>query len=157
AKAFTYQVPRDGEYWFAMVTIDKQGKAYPSDLRAEPPGLVVVIDTVVPQMELTNLGATPDGQLVQFDVRDQNIDIARTRFDFQGGDRVFRPLEPITGRPNVFCIPAQAVCTGIVRGTAEDLAGNQATREIHIDQMATLKAPPVQQANNPPTLPAPPV
>jgi hypothetical protein len=140
AKAFTFQVPRDGEYFFTMVTIDKQGRGYPNDLRNEPPGLVVVIDTQAPHIELTNLGKSPGGQFIQCDVRDANLDIARTRFYYQGGDRVFRALEPVAGRPDVYCIPPQAVCTGIVRAVAEDLAGNQVQRELHLHQMATVKA-----------------
>jgi hypothetical protein len=155
AKAFTFQVPCDGEYSFTMVTIDKQGRGYPTDLRNEPPGLVVVIDTQPPQIELTNLGQAPEGQLIRCDVRDANLDIARTKFLFQGGDRVFRALEPVTGRPNVYCIPTQAVCTGIVRTTAEDLAGNQALREVHLNQIATLKgsrANPQQQAFTVPSI-----
>jgi hypothetical protein len=140
AEAHIFQVPRDGEYWFTMVTMDKQGRGYPSDLRDEPPGLVVHIDTQAPQIELTNLGQTPEGQLIQCEVRDPNLDNARTKFQYQGGDRVFRMLEPVVGRPNVFCIPVQAVCTGLVRATAEDLAGNQALREVHVSQIAGPKA-----------------
>jgi hypothetical protein len=154
-KAFTFQVPRDGEYSFTMVTIDKQGRGYPTDLRNEPPGLVVVIDTQPPQIELTNLGQAPEGQLIRCDVRDANLDIARTKFLFQGGDRVFRALEPVAGRPDVYCIPTQAVCTGIIRATAEDLAGNQTLREVHLNQIATLKgssANPPQQIVALPTI-----
>jgi hypothetical protein len=150
AKAFTFQVQRDGEYWFTMVTVDKQGRGYPSDLKNEPPGLVVMIDTTPPQIDLTNLGSTPEGQLIQCEVRDANLDIARTKFFYQGGDKVFRTLEQVAGRPNVFCIPSQAVCTGLVRAVAEDLAGNQALREVHLSQMAGMKTPvttpPQQQA-----------
>lgn len=137
AKAFTYQVPKDGEYWFAMVTVDKQGRGYPSDLRNEPPGLIVVIDTQMPEIELTNLGNTPEGQLVQCEVRDANLDNAGMRFFYQGGDKVFRVVDPVPGRPGVFCIPNQAVFTGVVRATADDLAGNQALREVSLSQLTT--------------------
>jgi hypothetical protein len=152
-KAFTFQVPRDGEYLFTMVTMDKQGRGYPTDLRNEPPGLVVVIDTQPPQIELMNLGRAPEGQLIRCDVRDANLDIARTKFLFQGGDRVFRALEPVAGRPDVYCIPAQAVCTGIVRAMAEDLAGNQTLREVHLNQIATLKGSPANPPQQALTLP----
>jgi hypothetical protein len=142
ARAFTYQATRDGEYWFTMVTVDKQGRAYPADLRNEPPGLVVVIDTQAPHVELINLGQAPEGQLIQFGVRDANLDNARTRFHYQGGDRTFRALDPVPGRPGVYCIPSQAVSTGIIRVAAEDLAGNQTMREIHLNDVPTLKTAP---------------
>jgi hypothetical protein len=138
---FRFQAATDGEYWFAMVTIDKQGRRFPVDLQNERPGLIVVIDTQRPVVDMVNLGAGPDGQLVQCSVQDANLDNGRVRFFFQGGDRIFRTLDSIQGRPGVFCIPAQAVTTGVVRLVAEDLAGNQTVREQHISHMATLSNP----------------
>ena len=136
-KAFTIQLPRDGEYAFVMVTVNKQGKRDPEDLRNEPPGLVVVIDTQAPQIELTNLGQVPEGQLIQFDVKDANLDNGRTRFAYQGGDRVFRNIEPVPGKSNWFLIPAQAVFTGLMRASAEDLAGNTTVMEEHLSKLKT--------------------
>lgn len=165
AKAFTFQVPQDGEYWFAMVTVDKQGRSFPSDLRNEPPGLVVVIDTQPPTLELISAGQSPAGQLIQLEVRDTNLNNARTQLHYQGGDGVFRGLEPVPGRPGVFCLPAQAVSTGLIRASAEDLAGNQNMREAQASQLPTAKAaaaapnvggqlPLVEPKNAPPKLPA---
>ena len=144
-KAFTIQVPRDGEYWFTMVTVDKMGRSFPSDLRNEPAGLSVVIDTQAPQIEMTNLGVFPEGQLIQCDVQDSNLDNAQTRFFFQGGDGVFRAAEAVPGRGNVFCIPAQAVSSGVVRVTAQDLAKNQAQREMRVSEMPSRNQPTNQQ------------
>lgn len=143
SKGFMFQVPKDGEYWFAMVTLDKQGRSYPPDIRNESPGLIVVIDTQKPVIELTNLGTPPEGQLIQCKVQDTHLDNARTRFYYQGGDRVFRVLDPVAGRPGVYCIPTQAVFTGLVRVMAEDLAGNQAQVEIHMNQVPAAKPEPV--------------
>jgi hypothetical protein len=139
-KAFTIQLPRDGEYAFTMVTVNKKGQRDPEDLRNEPAGLVVVIDTQAPQIELANLGQIPEGQLIQFDARDANLDNGRVRFAFQGGDRVFRPLEPLPGRSNVYCIPAQAVFTGLIRVSAEDLAGNATVMEEHLSKIPARSA-----------------
>jgi hypothetical protein len=141
--AFTIQVPRDGEYWFTMVTVDKQGHSFPSDLRNEPPGLSVVIDTQPPQVEFLNLGSTPEGLLIQCDVSDSNLDSTQTRFFFQGGDGNYRPIDALPGRGNVFCVPTQAVFTGFVRVMAQDLAKNQTQREIHVDKMTARSAGPV--------------
>ncbi|MBI1830115.1 MAG: hypothetical protein HYR84_01535 [Planctomycetes bacterium] len=141
ARAFTFQAPRDGEYWFAMVTVDKQGRAFPNDLRNEPAGLVVVIDTQAPQIELTNLGPSAEGHLIQCDVRDSHLDPLQTRFFYQAGDKVFRPVDMVPGRPGIYCIPTQAVFTGVVRVTAEDLARNPAQVEMHVNQMQAFKAP----------------
>jgi hypothetical protein len=158
-RVFRFQAPRDGEFWFTMMTVDKQGRLFPPNLQNERPGLIVVIDTQKPAVEMINLGQAADGQLIQCDVQDANLDNARVRFYFQSGDKVFRPLEPMAGRGNVFCIPQQAVTTGVVRLVAEDLAGNQTLREEHLNHMATRKAPATaaQQASvQPPTIQTPP-
>src|SRR5205823_14080063 len=81
-KAFRFQAPRDDEYWFTMVTIDKQGRRFPADLTNEPPGLVVVIDTQKPTVQMRKLADTPEGQLVQCDVTDAHLDNAGVQFLF---------------------------------------------------------------------------
>jgi hypothetical protein len=86
-------------------------------------------------VELTNLGETPIGTLIQCDIRDAHLDNGKTRLQFQGGDGVFRPMAAVPGKANVFCIPYEAVCSGLVRATAEDLANNQAFREEHLNNM----------------------
>lgn len=146
-KAFTFRAPADGEYYFTMVTVDKKGRCYPADLRNEPPGLAIVIDTQAPTVELTNLGAGPEGQMIQVDVADANLDIAKVRFSYQAGDKGFRLLEPMPGRGNVFCIPAQAVCTGLVQVIAEDMALNQTTRQ---EFLARMKSQTAQASNTQP-------
>ncbi len=152
-QAFKFEAPADGEYWFTMVTVDKQGKSYPSDLRNEPPGLSVVIDTQAPSVELTNLGATPEGQMIQVDVADLNLDNPRVHICYQAGDKAFRPLEPVPGRGNVYCIPAQAVCTGLVQVIAEDLAGNLTTRQ---ERLTSMKSPRTETVNPQPVVVDPP-
>ena len=155
-QSFAVHLPHDGEYAFTILTVDKQGNRSPADLRNEPAGLIVVIDTQAPQIELTNLGHVPEGQLIQFEVRDANLDGARVRFAFQGGDRVFRALEPVAGRDNVYCIPVQAVCSGLVRASADDLAGNIASFEGHLSKLprsgvvtASVPQVPLDPAGNP--------
>jgi hypothetical protein len=133
--AFTFTAPRDGEFWFAMVTVDQQGRPTPPDLNQEAPGLIVVVDRHAPQVDLLTLGTGPEGQLVQCEVHDDHLDPLKTRLHFQTGDKVFRQLEALPGRANVFCIPAQAVFTGMLRISAADLAGNVTSREIHMNQL----------------------
>ncbi|MBI2808588.1 MAG: hypothetical protein HYX68_26670 [Planctomycetes bacterium] len=138
--SFTFQVPRDGEYWFAMVTVNKQGRSYPADIRNEPAGLIVIIDTQAPRIELTNLGETPIGTLIQCDISDSHLDNGKARITFQGGDKVFRDMLAVPGRANVYCIPNEAVCTGLIRASASDLAGNRGFREQHLNGMKTATA-----------------
>lgn len=152
--AFTFQAPHDGEYAFAMVTVDRQGRCTPADVTKEPPGLVVIVDRQPPQMELTSLGNTPEGQRVQCDVRDANVDPLKTKFFYQTGDKTFRPLEPEPGHPNVWCIPAQAVFTGAIRVETMDLAGNAAGHEGNVSQLSGARGTPAA-AGTPPANPNP--
>jgi hypothetical protein len=58
---FTYRAPQDGEYSFAIRTIDTAGNAWP----AEPmrPELQVVVDTTGPQILTLAGSVAPDGQV----------------------------------------------------------------------------------------------
>jgi hypothetical protein len=146
--AFTFQAPRDGEYGFTMVTVDRKGKCVPADVSREEPAMAVVVDTQPPHLDMLLLGSVPEGQLVQCDVRDNHPDAAKTRLQYQTADKLFRDLEPVADRPNVWCIPAQANITGNLRFCAADMAGNLATRECTVAQLPT----PVQTAKGAPTV-----
>ena len=52
---FAYQAPRDGEYWFSVVTVDQSGQANPPDVGRELPNLIVVVDTQMPDVEVRPL------------------------------------------------------------------------------------------------------
>ena len=133
--AFTFKAPQDGEYWFAMVTVDRQGKSVPADITKEEPAMVIVVDSQPPQPEVMLLGTVPEGQLIQCDVRDAHPDLSKTRLQYQTADKAFRDLEAVADHPNLFCIPAQANTTGMIRVHASDLAGNVATRDYSVAQL----------------------
>jgi hypothetical protein len=145
--AFNFQAPKDGEYFFTMVTVDRQGKCVPADIAKEEPAMAVVVDTQAPQLEPTLVGSLPEGHVIQCDVQDAHLDPARTRMQYQTADKVFRDLEPAQDRPNTWCIPAQANITGQLRFFASDLAGNVTTRECTLAQLSTpAKSTPAKSA-----------
>ncbi|MBI3410346.1 MAG: hypothetical protein HY040_18560 [Planctomycetes bacterium] len=129
---FHFKAPHDGEFFFCVVTVDKQGRSVPADLNAEPPGLVIVFDTKAPTVEVQTLTASAEGQEVRCEIRDANPDASKTRFSFQTRDKIWRPLEPVQGQLDLFCIPAQAACSGMVRVSAADMAGNTVTKDFQI-------------------------
>ena len=59
--SFTYRAPRDGEYWFAIRAVDKQGHFKPENVRA--PELRVIVDTLPPRLEL-QAARNPAGEIV---------------------------------------------------------------------------------------------
>jgi hypothetical protein len=135
--SFTFKASHDGEYFFMMATIDRQGRCSPTDVAHEPPAMAVVLDTQKPKCEMVFVETVPEGQLVQCDVVDAHPDPSRTRVQYQTADKVFHDMEPLPDRPNVYCIPAQANTTGQLRAYVADLAGNFGTRECAIEQLPT--------------------
>lgn len=79
---FQFTAPSDGLYWFAVRTIDQQGRAYPLrdiDLRA---GIKVMVDTVPPKVMLRALPAQGQSVGVEWDVRDENLDLNTLRLEY---------------------------------------------------------------------------
>lgn len=150
---FTFRAPREGEYWFAVVTVDKMGKSVPSDLRNEGPGVIVVLDSQPPQVEVRPLPESPEGACFQCLVHDSNPDLTKTRVYYQSGDMEWRTLDPHPAQMDRFCVPQQAVCTGMVRVEAVDLAGNNTRKEFNIGAGNLARAPmpqsrPVREAQD---------
>lgn len=146
---FTFRAPRDGEYWFTVVTVDKMGKAVPGDLRNEGPGVIVLLDSQPPQVEVRPLPPCPEGTLFQTVVRDANPDLNKVHVAYQGSDMEWRSLDPHPARMDHFCIPEQAACTGLVRVEAVDLAGNSVRKEFNIGNPAMTLARSTQPATKP--------
>jgi len=130
--SFTFRTTKEGEYWFSVVTVDRNGRCLPADVSKEPPGLIVVIDSTPPQAEVQVLPSTPEGQQIRCEVHDTYPDVSKTRFFYQTRDQIWRSLECLSGQPDTFCIPAQAAHTGMIRVVASDLAGNSTTREFNL-------------------------
>jgi hypothetical protein len=132
---FEYRLPQDGEYWFNVVTIDQAGKSEPADVALEAPAVIVVLDTCGPQVDLKPLqqcAACNDGMCVKCEVRDANPNPFQTRFEYQTGDHVWRSLEPMANQPDCFCIPKQAVLTGLVKISCCDRAMNTTVKEFSL-------------------------
>lgn len=49
--SFVFRAPHDGEYWFSIRSVDRQGIVTPSG--AFTPGLKVIVDTLAPRLDVT--------------------------------------------------------------------------------------------------------
>jgi hypothetical protein len=151
-QSFAFRAPKDGEYWFRIVAIDNQGKSHPDDLSKDPQdNVVVVIDTTPPALEVNYRANAAEGQIVQCDIRDPNVDLLKLRFFYQTRDQVWRNLESLPDQPTIFCVPTQAALTNFVRVVAVDMAGNSTARTYNLSELATKAAqqprPPMVAAN----------
>jgi len=148
-KGFECKLPKDGEYWFSVVTIDRTGVASPSDVNKEPPAVIVVLDTCDPQLELKTMPLSPEGICMKCEVRDANPNPAQTKFEYQDGNKNWRVLSPMPGQQDCFCIPHVAVWTGMVKVTCADRASHTVTKEFNFSDLAMKAAsPPATTGDN---------
>ena len=72
--AFSYRAGQDGEYWFSLVLVDKNGRQTPADLNKEPPLLQVVVDTHEPVVDLQPWMGPDNETLLRCTIQDANPD-----------------------------------------------------------------------------------
>ncbi len=137
---FPYQAAADGEYWFAFVTVDRSGRVAPANLDREPPGLIVVVDTKAPDIDVQKLPVASGEVYLQCQVRDANADYGTLKLEYQAGDRSWRALEAVPDTPGVYRVPEPGVLHSLVRASAGDKAGNRTVREIDLSHTPTPAA-----------------
>ncbi len=64
--SFTFKAAEDGEFWFAVRTLDTQGRLYPSDDEQVEPSMKVVVDTKPPSLVLQPDGRRGSGASVRW-------------------------------------------------------------------------------------------
>lgn len=72
-RAFNYRADGEGEYWFAIRTLDRQGREWPAG--AYQPELRVVVDTTMPRIEELRGQIVPGGPVeIAWRCSDANLD-----------------------------------------------------------------------------------
>jgi hypothetical protein len=80
---FDFQASGDGVYWFAVRTVDADGRGNPLNMQGARPGLKVCVDTQPPTIRLKPLPPR-DGEVgVEWDVRDDNLDMTSLRLEYR--------------------------------------------------------------------------
>jgi len=67
----TFRAPHDGEYWFSIRTMDRQGRLRPDQNAA--PELRVVVDTIPPRLELSASRASSGEITANWQTVDPNL------------------------------------------------------------------------------------
>src|SRR5262249_207152 len=72
------------------------------------------------------------------------------RFEYQTKDKIWRPLDTISGSFDTYCIPIQAATTGMIRVTAMDKCGNKTVKDFNFQDypsdMTNTPGPPSKRA-----------
>jgi hypothetical protein len=72
-RAFNYRADGEGEYWFAIRTLDRQGREWPAG--PYQPELRVIVDTTIPRIEELRGQILPGGQIeISWRCSDTNLD-----------------------------------------------------------------------------------
>ncbi len=133
-RSFLYRAPRDGEYWFAVRTLDNTGRLWPAG--GYEPELRVVVDTKIPQLSKPTATLNPQGQLVATCMAsDRNLDRSSVSLSVRhAGTTTWTPIKT-TFHPSA--APGMVEVRGawqapagvrevIVRAAIKDLADNPA-------------------------------
>jgi hypothetical protein len=155
-KAFNYRAEGDGEFWFAVRTFDKQGRAWPQG--PYQPELRVIVDTTLPRIDELRAHPAANGAIeIQARVADSNLDPNTWKFEWQAdASGVWQPAVPQgttvqaignSGLPlggsllHAFWQPPAGVRPVALRGIVMDRAGNSATYQTRLDAGATISGP----------------
>jgi len=160
-RQFLFRAAGDGEFWFAVRTLDRGGQLRPQRIAA--PELRVIVDTAPPQLQL-NAQATPDGRITaQWRVEDRTLRPdalaiqwrAAPKGDWQkiALDRnLLAAAGPVQSGETTWQLPG--VFTQIeVRAETADAAGNPAVTHALVKNDAAEA--PAAPATTPPTGPPP--
>ena len=126
--AFVYVAKDDGVYWFKMVIEDLKGNKDPADLTRDPPDLKMVIDTVAPQVRVTNAKRTGEEIVVEWSVEDKFPNDAETKVHFRATDNPKTYWQEVTLPANSRTgvkFPTGTTDGVTVKITAVDVAGNR--------------------------------
>lgn len=99
AGGFAFRAPRDGEYWFALQTVEADGRAAPR-LQNLRPGRRVVVDTVEPQLQF-DAAVGPAGDVtLSWKVADSTLAPETFKIEYQPAvDGPWQPV-PIDAQPS---------------------------------------------------------
>ncbi len=80
---FPFRASRDGEYWFALQTVDTRGKIYPADDRQAEPSLKVVVDTAAPTLVLEPMGRRGSVVAARWQAQDEHLVLKSLTLEFR--------------------------------------------------------------------------
>ena len=151
---FRFRAPQDGEYWFAVRTLDRRGRVQSAPAGRQPE-LVVRVDTVPPRLELDAQLGTAGEVNVRWTLQDPDLDSASFQLEYQpaaGGQwnaiAVDGPAAPqdlvVTGRVSFW--PRTSLRVIHLRARVLDRAGNVAVANQRLDLPRVAAQPAGQTA-----------
>lgn len=143
---FPFRASEDGQYWFAVRTLDQQDRLFPGDQDRVEPSLKVVIDTMPPSLVIEPVQRDGDEVTVRWSARDEYLDLESLILEYRAEDQSDWRQVPIR----------QLAMTGVARwdsgtagqlrarGQVSDRAGNVKRLEFSI-QSDGMASPPTSR------------
>jgi hypothetical protein len=80
---FTFKADRDGEFWFAIRTIDTKNRVSPPVDAFVEPNMKVIVDTVLPLIDLEAFPRRGSAVKVRWDLIDDRLDLSTLQLEYQ--------------------------------------------------------------------------
>jgi hypothetical protein len=150
-KAFNYRAEGDGEYWFAVRTLDNRGRVWPEG--TYQPELRVVVDTTIPRIDELFAAPAADGAIeIECRATDVNLDPRSFRVEAQANSAAaWQPvvLQAVADPSAAGKIQARwqnvGAAPSAIRATISDRAGNSAVYQTTIGQGPRMSGPLLSQ------------
>ncbi len=155
---FSVRVAHDGEYWFAVQTLDVDGKLYPNNADKEiVPSLRVIVDSTKPMITLESTGRRGSDAGVRWEVKDDHLILRTMTLEYQeAGARDWRRVPLESSEIRVIGIKnwdAGTVESVRARMSVRDQAGNTQTVELVLPDGLAANPGPITAESRRPTPP----
>ncbi|MDA0808381.1 MAG: hypothetical protein O3B68_10320 [Planctomycetota bacterium] len=133
AGKFDFQAASDGEYWFAVQTVDRNNQLHPGGAVFQP-GLIVIVDTTKPSLKIDLKQSEPGRIAMNWSIDDASVDASSIVLEFtQTGMSDWQqiPVKPSASGQTSWAIPQGGLVA--VRGRVKDSAGNEAQSQYQVD------------------------
>jgi beta-lactamase regulating signal transducer with metallopeptidase domain len=130
ATSFPFEAPRDGLYWFGVMTLDEKGYPKPPQPQVN---LKILVDTVKPRVEAM-LQRRSNGLAVIWQAQDENLDPATAVVEYRQDDGPWLPLltpnqpgskDTAVNKTNELKFKPKGTGPVTVRVRVKDTAGNE--------------------------------
>ena len=133
---FEYEAPGDGEYWFAVKTLDGRNQLHPQ-VGSYETGLIVVVDTAQPLLDVKLEQVGPGKVQLSWQAADANLDASTLKLEYyQPGSEAWDVVEvaPRASGQTTWNVAQPGKVT--VRGTIADSATNVGRGESQLQVAA---------------------
>jgi hypothetical protein len=96
-QGFSYHAPEEGEYWFALRHLDHRGQPWPN--AAVRPQMRIVVDTLLPKLDLSGALNATGAVVVRYEARDASLRPETLVIEARTSGGKWSPLTP--GPPDV--------------------------------------------------------